>query len=88
MPKLSIIVVERDRERALRIVDGLGGAEGHQIAVISEETRLARRITELKPDIVLILPWNLKEEIVAAHGYIREWGGRFAVPIPRVEFVA
>ncbi|MGP9806181.1 ANTAR domain-containing response regulator [Paracoccus sp. NSM] len=54
MPKLSIIVVERDRERALRIVDGLGGAEGHQIAVISEETGLARRITELKPDIVLI----------------------------------
>ena len=37
---------------------------------------------------VLILPWNLKDEIVAAHSYIREWGGRFAVPIPRVEFVA
>ena len=46
------------------------------------------RLTEAKPDIVLILPWNLQEEIVAAHGYIREWGGRFAVPVPHVEFVA
>lgn len=46
------------------------------------------KLREAKPDIVLILPWNLKDEIVAAHSYISEWGGRFAVPIPRVEFVA
>jgi SAM-dependent methyltransferase len=37
-----------------------------------------------QPDFVLILPWNLKDEIVAKHGYIKEWGGRFVVPIPRV----
>ncbi|MCG9083917.1 class I SAM-dependent methyltransferase [Laribacter hongkongensis] len=46
------------------------------------------KLREAKPDVVLILPWNLKDEIVAAHSYIGEWGGRFAVPIPRVEFVA
>ena len=46
------------------------------------------KLHEAKPDIVLILPWNLKDEIVATHSYISEWGGRFAVPIPRVEFVA
>jgi len=38
-----------------------------------------------RPDYILILPWNLKEEIVAQLGYVREWGARFVVPIPRVE---
>ncbi len=40
-----------------------------------------------KPDYVLILPWNLKDEIVAQLAYIREWGGRFVVPIPEVEVI-
>jgi len=43
------------------------------------------RIAETRPDYVLILPWNLKKEIVAQLAYIREWGGQFVVPIPRVE---
>jgi C-methyltransferase C-terminal domain len=38
-----------------------------------------------RPDYILILPWNLKEEIVAQLEYAREWGARFVVPIPRVE---
>jgi SAM-dependent methyltransferase len=42
-------------------------------------------IREARPDYVLILPWNLREEIRAKAGFIREWGGRFVVPIPRVE---
>jgi SAM-dependent methyltransferase len=37
-----------------------------------------------RPDYILILPWNLKEEIVAQLTYAREWGARFIVPIPRV----
>jgi SAM-dependent methyltransferase len=40
------------------------------------------RLREAKPDYVLILPWNLKEEITAQLAYIREWGGRCVVPIP------
>ena len=40
------------------------------------------RIRESKPDYVLILPWNFKEEIVQQMAYIREWGGKFVVPIP------
>ncbi len=44
-------------------------------------------IRDAKPDIVLILPWNLEAEIVAQHGYIREWGGRFVVPIPSVKII-
>lgn len=42
------------------------------------------RIKETRPDYLLILPWNLKHEIMAAHGYIRDWGGQFVVPIPDV----
>jgi len=40
------------------------------------------KIKETKPDVVVILPWNLKEEIMAQMSYIREWGGKFAVLIP------
>ena len=43
------------------------------------------KIRETKPDYVLILPWNLKDEIMAQLGYIREWGGQFIVPIPEVK---
>ncbi len=42
------------------------------------------KIKETKPDYVVILPWNLKDEIVSQLQYIREWGGRFVVPIPKV----
>lgn len=42
------------------------------------------KLKETKPDYVLILPWNLKTEIMAQVGYIREWGGQFLVPIPEV----
>lgn len=42
------------------------------------------RIRETKPDYVVILPWNLKDEIMEQLRFIREWGGRFVVPIPRV----
>ena len=42
------------------------------------------KLKEARPDYVLILPWNLKDEIVQQVGYIRDWGGRFVVPIPEV----
>lgn len=42
------------------------------------------KIAESKPDYVLILPWNLKDEIAAQLSYIRTWGGQFVVPIPEV----
>jgi SAM-dependent methyltransferase len=45
------------------------------------------RIRETRPDYVLILPWNLKDEIVEQMGHIREWGGKFVVPIPEVQVV-
>lgn len=42
-------------------------------------------IAQTRPDFVLILPWNLREEIAKQMSFIREWGGRFVVPIPEVE---
>jgi hypothetical protein len=42
------------------------------------------RIRETKPDYVIILPWNIKDEIMQQMAFIREWGGEFVVPIPEV----
>jgi len=42
------------------------------------------RIRETKPDYIVILPWNLKDEIMGQLQFIREWGGRFVVPIPNL----
>jgi SAM-dependent methyltransferase len=46
------------------------------------------RIPETKPDYVLILPWNLKDEIMEQMASIRAWGGQFVVPIPDVKVYA
>ncbi len=42
------------------------------------------RISETRPDYVLILPWNLRDEIMSEMSFVREWGGRFVVPIPQL----
>ncbi len=42
-------------------------------------------IRETKPDYLLLLPWNLREEIMQQMSYIREWGGKFVVPIPETK---
>ena len=44
-------------------------------------------IKDAKPDYVLILPWNLKNEIVKQLAFIREWGGQFIVPIPEASIL-
>jgi hypothetical protein len=52
---------------------------GTHVPIFSPE-----RIRETQPDYLLILPWNLKEEIIKQNAFIREWGGKFVVPIPEV----
>jgi hypothetical protein len=44
-------------------------------------------IFETKPDYLLVLPWNLEEEIVSQMAAIRDWGGKFIIPIPEVRVV-
>ena len=45
------------------------------------------RLRETRPDYLLVLPWNIKDEIIADMAHIREWGGRFVLPIPEVRVV-
>lgn len=56
---------------------------GSRIPVLAPEA-----IFEAKPDYLLILPWNIRDEVMVQMKGIREWGGRFVVPIPRVEVLA
>ena len=56
---------------------------GSRIPIVAEE-----RIREQKPDYVLILPWNIKEEIMAQLDYIRAWGGKFVIPIPNLSVLS
>jgi hypothetical protein len=44
-------------------------------------------IAERRPDVVLILPWNIKDEIMEQLSYVREWGGRFAARSPELRLV-
>jgi SAM-dependent methyltransferase len=52
---------------------------GTRIPILSPD-----RIRETRPDYVLILPWNLKEEVMAQMSDIRSWGGRFVVAVPEI----
>ena len=52
------------------------------IPVMNEEYLKAN-----KPDFVIILPWNLREEITSQLSYIKDWGGRFVIPIPKLELI-
>lgn len=42
------------------------------------------KIKETRPDYLLLLPWNLKDEIIAQMAYVREWGCKFVTPLPQV----
>ena len=55
---------------------------GSRIPVVDES-----RLKADRPDFVLILPLNLREEIVTQLGYIREWGGQFVVAVPQLEIL-
>ncbi len=46
-----------------------------------------KQIAKEKPDYLLILPWNIAEEVMTQNGFIREWGGKFVTAVPRLEVV-
>ena len=62
--RLSIIVIEKDRARAMLIVDGLRDAGDFDVMVIAEETGLARRIAQRNPDLVLIDAGNPSRDVL------------------------
>lgn len=55
---------------------------GCHIPVVNEQI-----LKEQKPDYVILLPWNLKDEITAQLSYIRQWGGLFVVPVPALQII-
>jgi SAM-dependent methyltransferase len=58
--------------------------QGHFLPGSHIPIRSPEQLREDKPDVVLILPWNLKQEIVEQLDYIRDWGGRFAARTPEL----
>ena len=52
---------------------------GSRIPIVSED-----RLQGVKPDFVVILPWNLKTEIIEQLNYIRSWGGQFVTAVPEL----
>jgi hypothetical protein len=76
-PELLEFTVDRSPHKQGRLMPG------SRIPILAPE-----RIFEIRPDYVLILPWNLQDEIVESMAGVREWGGQFVVPIPTVRILS
>ena len=61
--------------------------QGHLLPGSHIPIRSPSALRETRPDVILILPWNLRDEIVEQHAYVREWGGRFAARAPRLQLL-
>lgn len=70
-PDLLPYVVDRNPAKQDKYLPGC------RIPVVAEE-----HLKQDKPDYVVILPWNLRDEVVAQLSYIREWGGQFVTAVP------
>jgi hypothetical protein len=75
-PELLSFTVDRSPHKQGRYLPGV------QIPIFAPE-----RIAETRPDYVFILPWNIEAEIVEQMSAVRDWGGRFVVPIPRLRII-
>ncbi len=72
-PDLVSFVADRNSHKVGRFMPG------SRIPIVSEE-----KIRQEKPDYVVILPWNLKDEISSQLDYVRHWGGEFVVAVPEL----
>jgi ABC-type Fe3+-hydroxamate transport system substrate-binding protein len=70
-PDLLPFVVDRNPSKQNKFLPGC------RIPIVSEE-----EIKRTKPDYVIILPWNLREEVMQQLSYIRAWGGQFVTAVP------
>jgi len=66
------------------VVDKSPHKQNHYMPGVRIPIYAPEKIFETMPDYVLILPWNLQNEIMAEMAGVREWGGRFVVPIPEL----
>jgi hypothetical protein len=66
-------------------VDRSPHKQGHFLPGVHIPIYEPERVRETRPDYLLILPWNIREEVMQQMSHIREWGGKFVVPIPEVQ---
>ncbi len=69
-------------------VDRSPAKQGHYLPGTHIPVFAPEKIRESKPDFLVILPWNIKDEIIGKMSHIREWGGKFVIPIPSVEILS
>jgi hypothetical protein len=72
-PDLISFVVDRNPAKQGKYMPG------SRIPIVSED-----RLQGVKPDYVVILPWNLKTEVIEQLNYIRSWGGQFVTAVPEL----
>jgi len=65
-------------------VDRNPGKQGRHLPGSEIPIRSPEDLRRTRPDVVLVLPWNLAGEVLEEHAYVREWGGRFAARTPRM----
>ena len=72
-PRLLPWIVDRNPAKQQKL------SPGSRIPIVNES-----RIREERPDYVVILPWNLRDEVISQLSYVREWGGQFVTAIPNL----
>jgi SAM-dependent methyltransferase len=68
-------------------VDRSPHKQGHYLPGSRIPIYAPERVGETRPDYLLILPWNLRDEVMAQMAHIRGWGGRFIVPVPELQVI-
>ena len=66
------------------VVDRNPHKQGHFLPGSKLPIYAPEKMDETQPDYILILPWNIKNEVVAANSRVGAWGGRFAVAVPEL----
>lgn len=69
------------------VCDAAPSKQGRYLPGSHVPIRAPEALRDARPDIVLILPWNIAAEVTRQHAYIAEWGGRFAVAVPEVRIL-
>lgn len=69
------------------VVDRNPMKQGRFLPGVRIPVKAPEALAEGRPDYVLILPWNIKDEVMEQLAFIREWGGRFVVPIPSLQII-
>ncbi len=75
-PDLLPMVIDRSPHKQGKLLPG------SRIPVVDES-----KIVEMQPDYILILPWNISDEIISQLCYVRDWGCKFVIPIPKLTII-